>query len=76
MSIIVLLFILLLHKCASHGAIHNVVMIFLAFQIFYFHIFLAIQDILCIWLHAAGLLHSSYCHCMCHNCEHVFPAKC
>lgn len=45
------------------------------FQVLYIYIFLAIQDILCFWIHVTGLLHSGYCDCMCHNSEHLLLIK-
>ncbi|CRL02634.1 CLUMA_CG015907, isoform A, partial [Clunio marinus] len=45
-------------------------------KVFHFHIILGLQNLLRVWLHAAGIFDSHRCHNMCDNCLHIFPSQC
>ena len=48
---------------------------YLYFQILHFHIFLAVQDLLCVWFHATCVCHHDSGHCLRHNCLHVLSTQ-
>ena len=50
--------------------------LFIALQVLYLHIVLGLQDLLCVWLHAAGVHHPDHRHRLRDHCLHLFPAKC
>jgi len=45
-------------------------------QVFHIHVFLGLQDLLCIWIHATRLHHTCRCHCLCYHRLRLLPAEC
>ena len=45
-------------------------------DVFHFHLFLGLQNLLRLWIHAFGLRYPGNCHCLCYHCLHLFPFKC
>ena len=46
----------------------------LLLQVLHIHVFLGVQDILCVWIYAACLHHTSSCHRLCYHRMHLLPA--
>lgn len=46
-----------------------------AVQLLHLHIVLAVQGVLCVWLHAPCLPHHDSGHHLRHHCLHVLPAQ-
>ena len=53
----------------------NILLYWYCFQVLHLHIFLAIQDLLCVWFHAASVCHHDSGHRLCHNCLHILPTQ-
>ena len=45
-------------------------------QVFHLYVFLGIQDLLCLWIHVAGVPHSHCSNHLCHDRLHVLLAEC
>lgn len=47
----------------------------ISLQVLYLHIFLGLQNLLCVWLHDAGPGHPVHRDRVCHHCVHILPAQ-
>lgn len=68
------LYRLLLHMTASWC---DVLILFgtLFLQVFHLHILLAVQDLLCLWIHASCVHDLDGGDHMCHHCLHILPPQ-
>jgi len=45
-------------------------------QVLHIHVFLGVQDLLCVWIHASCLHHTCRRHCLCYHRLHLLPSEC
>jgi len=60
----------------SDGRWNPSIRVNLHWDVFHFHIFLGLQNLLRVWFHATSFSNLADRHCLCYHCLHVFSPQC